>query len=93
MKKYSLILMGVCLLSCNTTKTVRYRVDQKVTLTWEDKKADTFDVYSSDTLLVMKVPCLEANQMTIHGYPPGNYKFVFKSNGSVVETKKIIINN
>lgn len=91
--KYSLILIGFSLLSCNTMKSVKYSLNEEVTLTWESEKANTFDVYSSDTLLVPKIPCDGTNTMTIHGYPPGNYKFVFRSNGDVVETRKITIHN
>lgn len=93
MKKYSLILIGFSLFSCKTMNITEYRSEDTVTLSWDSDKADTFDVYSSDTLLVPKVPCSGTNEMTIHNYPPGNYKFIFKSNGDVVETRKILIHN
>jgi hypothetical protein len=93
MKKYGLILIGFSLLSCKTMNITEYQNNERVTLVWDSDKADTFDVYSSDTLLVPKIPCGGANEITIHNYPPGNYKFVFKSNGDIVETKRIVIHN
>jgi hypothetical protein len=93
MKKYGLILIGFSLFSCKTIKTTEYYSTDKVTLSWESKKADSFDVYSSDSLMVPKIPCRGTNQMTIHNYPPGTYKFVFKSNGDIVETRRIVIHN
>lgn len=92
MKKCFLILIGFSLFSCKTMNVVEQKSSDLVTLSWQSKEADNFDVYSSDTLLATKIPCLGENTLTIHNYPPGIYKFVFKSNSDVVETLNVRIN-
>jgi hypothetical protein len=86
MKK--LLFLSLIIVSCKTQTYIKK--PKFIDITWTSK-SETFDVYKSDSLIVQHIPCYETKKITLHSYPSGEYTFVFKKNGNVVEEKKIKI--
>jgi hypothetical protein len=88
MKK--ILIFSLILTSCKTQDIVQYEKNKSVVVNWETN-SQTFDVYRSDSLVVQKIPCDGINQLTLHNYDQGDYKFIFKNDGVVTEEKLIKI--
>ena len=83
------LITGLFLCSCSNLLIKKYKHKEPLILSWKSDEVGYFDVYSSDTLFVTKIPCSGTKKMTIHNYPPGQYRFVFVSHGVEVESRKI----
>jgi hypothetical protein len=79
------------LASCSLTRPVICTNRKEVTLTWKDSKSESIDVYIKNSLSFPNIPCKGENRFTMYDVSPGDYTFVFKSDGKVIEKKRIII--
>lgn len=88
MKK--IILLSLILLSCKSQSVLYYKKEPCVIVTWKNV-SDCFDMYVYDSLIAQTIPCMNTNQIVLHDYREGEYKFIFKNNGIVTEEKIIMI--
>lgn len=88
MKK--IILLSLILISCKVQNVIRCKKDPYVIVTWKNI-SNSVDIYRADSLIAQKIPCVQANQIVLHNYVEGKYRFVFKNNDVITEEKKIMI--
>lgn len=91
MKKMFLLSITLFLLSCNSIRPVVCKNKKEVTLTWNRSESKSIDIYVEDSLSIPNIPCVGTNRLTMHDVNPGDYTFVFKSDGRVIEKKRIIV--
>ena len=89
-KMKKLLILTLIITSC---KAQDYIQKPKFTVLEWKHKSETFDIYQKDSLVVKQVPCAESNKIYLHGYPNGNYTFVFRNKEGIVEEKTIKITN
>lgn len=91
MNKIFILILIPILFSCNLTRPVVCKNKKEVTLTWNRSESKSIDIYVEDSLSIPNIPCVGTNRLTMHDVNPGDYTFVFKSDGRVIEKKRIIV--
>lgn len=79
------------LASCSSARPVICTDRKEVTLTWKDSKSESIDVYIENSLSIPNIPCKGETRFTMYDASPGDYTFVFKSDGKVIEKRRIIV--